>query len=249
MKNSISFILCSKNDDYEGGALSRLQTSLNHNLEITKTIDREFIITDWGSDTPLESVITIPEEHKHCVRWLYVPKSVTEKYDSPFVEVLSLNAAARRSTKNFIARLDQDILVGNSFMHLVTLNRFTENEFYFSNRRDFAKDQPVVCSQEKVFISPYGSPYYHYAVGMLLIPKDLWFKVKGYNESMIYYCHMEHDFIARCDKHASLINLGAETNFDFYHLYHERQQGKAKKLNTLNMPFINDDNWGLINEL
>lgn len=247
--NSISFILCSKNDDYEGDALNRLQQSLIHNLEITKNIDREFIIADWGSDIPLESVIHIPDNFKDYVKWVYIPKNITDKYDSPFVEVLSLNAAARRSSKKFIARLDQDILIGNRLAELAASNRFSESEFYFSNRRDFKKHQTVVCDPAEVELSLFGSPYWHFAVGILMLPKNLWFNVKGYNESMIYYCHMEHDFIARCMQKSHLVNLGEETNFDFYHIYHDRAQGKSKKLNREGMPFINDDNWGLFDKL
>lgn len=246
MKNSITFILCSKNDGYEGDSLKRLETSLNHNLLVTEGIDREFIITDWGSEIPLSEVISIKEKYKSLVFWNYIPKEICQKYDSDFVEVLALNSAARKSNKNFIARLDQDIMVGSLFVESVKNNEYKEDEFYFSNRRDFFKNQELVCNPSKVKLSEFHHPYYHFAVGILMIPKSIWFLVKGYNENMIYYCHMEHDFIDRCSKVCNLVNLGEKLNYDFYHIYHDRYQGKQKKLNDRNTPFSNTETWGLL---
>jgi hypothetical protein len=246
MKNSISFILCSKNDNYEKDSLSRLQKSLSHNLQITSELDREFIITDWGSDIPLSEVIEVEEEYKNLVFWNYIPKKICCKYDSSFVEVLALNNAARKANKNFIARLDQDIVVGDIFVNSVLKNEYKENEFYFSNRRDFSQNQQLICKPEFVKLSPFGDPYYHYAVGILMMPRKLWFDVRGYNENMIYYCHMEHDFIKRCLEKSNLINLGLKLNYDFYHIYHDRSQGRQKKLNDANTPFTNNENWGIL---
>ena len=246
MKNSVSFILCSKNDDYEKDSLNRLQKSLLHNLSITEELDREFIISDWGSHIPLSEVIEVPDKYKNIVKWNYIPQSICSKYDSPFVEVLALNSAARLSNKNFIARLDQDIMVGSLFVQSLKNEEYTQDSFYFSNRRDFKKDQELRCDPDFVQLNVFGNPYYHYAVGMLMLPKSLWFDVRGYNESMIYYCHMEHDFIERCKAKSNLVNLGEKLNYDFYHIYHDRSMGKSKKLNDRNTPFLNTENWGIL---
>ncbi len=57
MKKVISFILCSRNDNYMGNPVGRLEIALNYLAENVRLLGREesveVIVTDWGSEKPL----------------------------------------------------------------------------------------------------------------------------------------------------------------------------------------------------
>ena len=118
---ALSLILCSRNDRYQGNSLWRLQTALNYaGLQVHvlgREEDVEIIVSDWGSEIPLRDVIALTPEAARVVRFLTIPPEIAriEQQDSPFPEVLALNAAARRATGEYIGRIDQDTLVSRRF--------------------------------------------------------------------------------------------------------------------------------------
>jgi hypothetical protein len=233
-----------------GNSLWRLQTTLNFTakkvFEIGREKEVEIIVTDWGSDVPLREVLELSKEAAQLVSFLFVPPTIAKELqkDSPFPEVLALNAAARRASGDYIGRIDQDTLAGKRFLqYFFSLYEGKESleipltsALMFANRKSipyqFAVKYPPIGMIEK-FIKLFGSSlkilitnkvtnnlFWTSYVGIWLIHKDIWETCQGYDERLIYYNWMETEMIMRLSAFHPVINLGKKTNFDFYHLEH-----------------------------
>jgi hypothetical protein len=247
-KPILSIILCSRSDQYQGNSQWRLQTALNYLGQTVHQLGREedveVIVADWGSETPLWNVLKLTREAARIVSFVYIPPEIArkEQKDSPFPEVLALNAAARRAKGEYIGRIDQDILVGRRFlkiffrMHekqrmLVPLDRAV----MLSNRRRipyrFATRCPSFWAVDRYLqrfgkILPLSAPppplfVYMSYIGILLFHRNLWYQCGGYDEHFIYMDSMEYDLILRLTKKNIFVNLGEIVDYDFFHLDHE----------------------------
>ena len=247
-KPILSIILCSRSDQYQGNSLWRLQIALNYLGQTVHQLGREgdveVIVADWGSEIPLRDVLKLTQEAARIVSFLLIPPEIArlKQKDSPFPEVLALNAAARRAKGEYIGRIDQDILVGRQFLNtffwlhekqrmIVPLNKAV----MLSNRRRipyrFATLCPSFHSVDR-YLRWFGKylpqsapppPLYAYMsyIGILLFHRDLWYQCGGYDEQFIYMDCMEYDIILRLVKKNIFVNLGEIVNYDFYHLDHE----------------------------
>src|SRR5882672_3940573 len=121
---TLTLILCSRNDEYMGHSRWRLETALNYVGDQVRALgcerDVEVLVTDWGSDVPLRDVLALGPAAAGIVSFVEVPPALARhlQQDSPFPEVLALNAAARRARGTYIGRIDQDTLVGERFLRL-----------------------------------------------------------------------------------------------------------------------------------
>src|ERR1039458_2637825 len=145
----LSFVLCSRNDNYMGNPVGRLEIALNYLAENVQLLGREeeveVIVTDWGSKVPLKDVLNLNATAAKITRFLEVPIEVVKEVqkDSPFAEVLALNAAARRANGQYIGRIDQDTLAGERFLRFFfewidgknSPNVDLQRSFLFSRRR------------------------------------------------------------------------------------------------------------------
>jgi len=117
-----TLILCSRSDEYQGNSRWRLQTALNYVGQAVHQLGRqddvEVIVVDWGSDTPLRDILNLTPAAARIVSFMLIPPEIArvEQKDSPFPEVLALNAAARLANGEYIGRIDQDTLVGMHFL-------------------------------------------------------------------------------------------------------------------------------------
>ncbi len=122
IKPALSLILCSRNDQYMGNSLWRLQTTLNYVAqkvhELSREEEVEVLVSDWGSDIPLREVLELSPDAARMISFILIPHEVAcdLQKDSPFAEVLALNAAARWAEGEYIGRIDQDTLVGKRFL-------------------------------------------------------------------------------------------------------------------------------------
>jgi len=252
-KPVLSLILCSRNDAYMGNSRWRLETALNYVGERVHALGREedveVLVTDWGSHVPLREVVALEPAAARIVSFLTVPPAVAHdlQKDSPFPEVLALNAAARRAHGDYIGRIDQDTLVGerflNLFFELIERKRTLgaqgatpETAMFFANRRSipyrFAAASPslrCVTRFVRVFgqrlavwrANPIaGDVFWTSYVGIWLAHRNLWHECGGYDERMIYYNWMETEMICRLARKHTMVNLGELTCDDFYHLEH-----------------------------
>lgn len=246
----LSLILCSRNDSYMGNARWRLETALNYLANRVHAMGRErdveVVLTDWGSEEPLGNVLALSRRAAAIVSFVHVPSALasTLQKDSPFPEVLALNAAARRARGAYIGRIDQDTLVGRRFLSLMFdlhEGRFPcqtrpESRMFFSNQRmlpySFASRSPALAAVER-FVDWYGrllvmehrnphAVYYSAGVGIWLLHRHLWHECGGYDERMIYMNRMEVNMVRRLQRKYALIDLGPLVGHDFYHLEHYR---------------------------
>lgn len=267
MPVALSFILCSRNDQYMGNSLWRLQTSLNYlaqNVEELGVEDEvEVIVSDWGSATPLRDSLHLSPLAARLTSFIQVPKQVADELqrDSPFAEVFALNAAARRARGEYIGRIDQDTLVGKRF-----LKKFLEKvtgqrlDIGFANLKMLNFRFAVKCpplSDVTRFIETFGqrlntensgskTQYYFAGVGIWLLHRDLWFESGGYDERMIYMNAMETNHILRLLPKYEMVDLGKLSGFDFYHLEHYhpwtvRKSSAHRKVNP-HLPFSQPEN-------
>lgn len=277
----LSLIMCARNDQYQGNSRWRLETALNyvgknvHELGIEK--DVEVIVADWGSEIPLRNVLYLTPAAAKIVSFVLVPPQIAlvEQKDSPFPEVLALNAAARRANGEYIGRIDQDTLVGKHFLKtffwLYEKRRLLvplDSAVLLSNRRRIPYRFAVRCPSFWVvdrFIGRFGpllplmEPppphlYYQSYIGILLFHRNLWYACGGYDERFMYMDYMEFDIVLRLTQKYTFVNSGELVNHDFYHLDHNTGRGfnRARKENPVrdidNLPeefHPNDKDWGL----
>lgn len=251
MAAHLSLILCSRNDEYMGNSRWRLETALNYAArrahELGRAGDVEILVADWGSETPLRDVVHLGPEASRMVGFLLIPPEIARplQRDSPFPEVLALNAAARRATGHYIGRIDQDTLVGGRFLRIffellegrrpldVPPETTLPTALLFANQRmvpyRFAARCPDLASVEQC-IRSFGSrlrielssrrPFHAHGVGIWLAHRDLWDECGGYDERMIYMNDMEINMIERLRQRHALVDLGRIVGYDFFHLEH-----------------------------
>jgi hypothetical protein len=259
----LSLILCARNDQYQGNSLWRLQTALNYVAQsvhqLGREADVEVIVADWGSETPLRNVLMLTQEAARMVSFVYIPPDIArvEQKDSPFAEVLAINAAARRANGEYIGRIDQDTLVGRYFLErffwlhekrrmIVPLNRAVMS----SNRRRIPYRFAVRCPSFWVvdrylrwfagslaLMDPPPAHLQHQCyIGILLFHRDLWHQCGGYDERFIYMDFMEFDIVMRLAMQNTFVNIGEIVDYDFFHLDHSHPRkplrfGRSRKSN------------------
>jgi hypothetical protein len=277
---ALSLILCSRNDEYMGNSRWRLETTLNYLADQVEVLGRaedvEVLVADWGSDIPLREVLRLTPAASRIVFFMLIPPEIAHavQKDSPFPEVLALNAAARRAKGKYIGRIDQDTLVGRRFLEIFfdiqeqrkQIEIPLESALLFSNIRmipyRFAERCPSL-SIVKHFVDRFGTslkieigsrrPYYWYSVGIWLLSRTLWHECGGFDEEMLYMNGMEINMIDRLLEKYKLINLGEIVEYDFYHLEHyhpwvPRKSSIYRKTNGFDFKRCfhpNDKEWGL----
>jgi hypothetical protein len=244
---TLSLILCSRNDNYMGNSRWRLQTTLNYVADHVESLGREkdveVLVADWGSEIPLQEVLQLTPSAAKITSFVLIPSDIArqQQKDSPFAEVLALNAAARRARGAYVGRIDQDTLVGRRslevFFELHEGRRKLEvpldGALLFSNVRivpyRFAVRSPSL-RVVKGFVAKFGRrmkieitsrhPFYWYSVGIWMVSRDIWHACGGYDEEMLYMNGMEINMILRLLPKYPMVNLGEMTDCDFYHLEH-----------------------------
>ncbi len=267
-----------------GNSRWRLETSLNDVGERVRALGREHevevIVADWGSEVPLREAAALTPAASRITSFLTVPPALARSLqgDSPFPEVLALNAAARRARGEYIGRVDQDTLTGGRFLRwLFTMAdsggspdapNGPDASLFFANRRSIPYRLAVCCPPPHVierFIVWFGDHlrietgkvFYNIDVGIWMVHRRLWEECGGYDERMIYMNDMEIDMVTRLMSKYPMIDLGALTCYDFYHLDHyhpggSRSSSTRRKVNTqvLREPAgfcPSGENWGLAN--
>lgn len=248
----LSLILCSRNDAYMGNSRWRLETTLNYVGDRVQALGREddveVIVADWGSGIPLADVVSLGPSAARIVSFLHVPPAVARalQQDSPFPEVMALNAAARRARGQYIGRIDQDTLAGERFLRWMfdaaasglagPEGPALPRTLLFANRRSIPYRFAVLCPRLDVverFVSWFGDRlrietgrvFYNIDVGIWLVHRDLWNECGGYDERMIYMNDMDIDMVNRLKSKFPLIDLGKVIAYDFYHLDHYHPRG------------------------
>jgi hypothetical protein len=241
----LNLILCSKNDNYCGKPIKRLELSLNENIKIlSKYQNWKIHVVDWGSDVKIGEEINVKHDN---LNFYYIPKNITGKINSPFSEVHALNYAARKCNEGFIGRIDQDTFIGEKFAKWF-FSHSDENEFYFGRRSDLPPNELDITKSVNLY---QHFPAHDCAVGILLMHYKLWHDSTGYNEKNIYFNHMEREFIFRLKQKNKFVDLLEYIGSDFYHIWHEQSQKQSNQLLSIDQLSMldykcNNFDWGLL---
>lgn len=260
----------------------RLATTINYLSEKVFSLGRqsevEIVVADWGSEIPISNVLQLSTKSASITHFVHIEPSIAKEkqQDSPFGEVYALNAAARQCKGQYIGRIDQDTLVAEEFLisffdvHSGKSNPGFDlsNSYMFAARKQlpyaFVKKEPELTEidwcvkrfhnwifSEELKFCHWASP-----VGILMMHRDMWEDLGGYDERLIYYWFMDVDLGTRLIKKYPIVNIGKAFGYHLFHLEHIRQGFKFRhshrKLNpdwskSFDKPVLNPNGteWGL----
>ncbi len=268
-----------------GEPMWRLGTSISFLAEQVFAEGREsqveVVVADWGSEIPISEVIELTPKAVELTKFIHIRPDLAQalQQDSPFAEVYALNAAAKRSQGLFIGRIDQDTLVTADFIKdfFDAYEKRREFGFDLNNSYMFAarKQLPYSFVEKKPGLGDLASSIKHFAkwtfseelkfchwaspVGILMMHRNMWDDVGGYDERLIYYWFMDVDLGTRLIRKYPIVNIGQVFGYHFFHLEHIRPGFKFRhshrKLNpewskSFDKPVLNPNGkgWGLANE-
>ncbi len=155
-KPYLSIVTFSRNDDYSGNSLRRMQVSLDGRLEQLEgyRVESEIIIVDWNppADKPLlKDVLKFPNETRCCtIRIIVVPSSIHYRYEysdrTPMSGILAINCGIRRARGEFVLPATIDTLYSDDLMSFIAAKSLKRNERYRVDRCDV--DRNVVQYNE-----------------------------------------------------------------------------------------------------
>jgi len=267
-----------RNDDYKEN--ERLIVHINSLLE---TFD-EVLYLDWNSDDNKGSVINNIKPYinkTNKLKHFVIPSSiVTQMYDDipgigACVSPIIYNILLRRCEADWIVATTNDIIAPNKDLFISFLKKANKDTFYTFSRRDFDindlrdfgfskwkeyRDFLDKTSEERRFYAKV-TPNDKYSIinccgDFQLAHKDLWFKIKGFEERMIFACFSD----TNVQKKAVLNGFNLEAIYDIplYHMSHKGMgnDGSSPSKQHYNDPWEwieffnesqNSDDWGLIN--
>lgn len=256
MDVKLSLLVAARNDNWESEGDNAPLARLTYTLKLTlpRLIKgEEIVLVDWGSEVKLADALPPELTENPKLRIAYVSPARAASCGSSFSEVHALNYAARVAAGEWLGRIDADTLAGDEFFQWFRGEGPQPGSFYFSNRRDMAPGQlrPIGC--EPTDYPCNGLGFWRWSVGILLVAREHWHRVRGYDEREVHRQHIEHNFCVRLNKTAKLVNLGAILGCPFFHLSHPRNGHATRPQNKLPTPddlarvaeVVNGDGWGL----
>lgn len=274
VKPLLSIVTSARNDNYMGNFQWRLETTINFIAANLKKINRlndvEFVITDWCSDIPLRTVLSLNQEAQKITRFIIVsPAAIGKiKTDSDFPASTSFNVAVRRARGRFICLTCTDILWSKNF--LISFFDILEGNIkigggvkkslcVFSRKKIPAgtiNKKPSVADLEK-FIEDQDDnieveflhPYLLAPAGSWMMSRELWFECRGLNEKLNKWGWNDIDLALRMRlRNYSCLDMGKRYDMHTYHLEHPASLTGKEPNPQIFSPFIvNDKNWGFAN--
>jgi hypothetical protein len=268
----ISATVIARNDGYGGNLLERATYCLN---SLIHTFD-EVIFVDWNSpgDLPLiyaiednilktgklKTVIVTQDQARYLTN--------NDAQASPCCEVLARNVAARRASGDMILATNIDIVVVNR--QYLRENELDHNTFYTFPRRhiDLAQFKHIPAQnvdELQTFLYANREVFWQHGLGgagaypgekwslvcccgdFQLAHKDIWYKIRGFEESMIYRNFADTNIQKKADLCG--FGLAAKQYYDIFHINHGTQ-GSPLKGNNAHVAVrdftktSNSDNWG-----
>ena len=156
-----------------------------------------------------------------------------------FPEVIALNVAARRSSGEYIGRIDNDTVVGTEFFSkFAQLHKDNptdeldiKDSFLFVERKSvpyLISRLSLPLSQINWFINTFerffkvesatdwGTPFWDSPVGIMMFHKDIWEACMGYDEKLLYWGWMEGDLALRLKQQHSIIEFSKFVGYNFF---------------------------------
>lgn len=206
----LSNVVVGRNDDYGGGYLDRLATSLNHLAENLRKEGRqgdvEVVYVDWGSDVPVAEAVKLTPDAARIVYFVEVDSEVVAGLGEPgsFYATLAVNVGVRRARGAYIMLADSDGLMRRSALSslLKLLDGSLDPDFdptrcILPIRRiqipyDLVRRKPSLRKWDELLggLQP-GARVESPGTGCLggfsagqLMHRTLWHEFRGYNESL-----------------------------------------------------------------
>jgi hypothetical protein len=138
-----------------------------------------------------------------------------------------------------------------------------EKAFLFVGRRSIPRSVAVQClplAALESFVARFAdslpregqgrTPWYDAPVGVVILSRELWHEMRGYDERLLYWGYTETDLAARIAQRHSVIDLERYLGCDFYHLrYSDRRVTiTTRRKNPRRQPETyapNTESWGL----
>jgi glycosyltransferase involved in cell wall biosynthesis len=234
---NFSIVISAKNDEKAATLMACLQEM--------KGLPVEIIVVDWGSEVPLE----LPS----YVTPIRVSPELAAKYnkDSQFALNVSSNVGIRRASGEYIFYMGNDTFCTKELLAYVQ-RRCIDNTFYIICRRHIVSvDTMDNFSQSKVS-KRWG------ASGAWVAHRNVWNTLKGFDQRWIYYGFMDREIVWRSQMHGFNIRI-LPMEVSVYHIRHPfcemRSKGQEnekifsqEELKPTRWD-VNDENWGLANEI
>lgn len=193
-----------------------LRISLNSWLSFDQI--KEIIIVDWSSDEPISHLTKLDPRIK----------VITVQNQKYFNQPQPLNLAASIARGDYILKCDTDYMINPYYdffgKYKVTDKNFVSGHHNFESPSfvdpetgyEMINKYTMTDDQLLTYFNSY-SPFFKYLTGLLLLKKDNFNAIGGYDETFYKYYAFEDDDICR-----RLRNYGLEqTKIDFdYHLIH-----------------------------
>ncbi len=113
----LSLVLATRNDNYGGMFVPRLELSVNYLVyglaRFADITSLEILIVDWNSDEPVAQALHLSEQAAPIVRFVVVPAKIAHKYNpegAVFNIPVAFNAGIERSRGKYILHMPADIL-------------------------------------------------------------------------------------------------------------------------------------------
>lgn len=210
----LTSIMTSRNDNYGGDALRRMQISIDARLRQLEKykLESEFLLVEWNpppGKPPLKDVIVWPERLDYCtIRIISVPKEIHDRYEySEMIAInviVALNSGIRRARGQFVLPGNIDLLYSDEVMRFFADRQLQENERYRIDRMDVDKNV-INCASlaeqleyaRKHIIMVFGHPppqqkpqqlpllHTNASGDFQLMSRENWHRLCGYRESDI----------------------------------------------------------------
>lgn len=206
----LSIITHSRNDNYEGNSLLRLQTTVDNLILQAKkyNLNAELIIVDWNPphDKPLLKDVLVFKNGTSPlkIRFIVVPPQIHKSYKAyssiNILPVVAVNVGIRRAKGQFIWPTNADLLFSNELIEFLALEKMDKDKFYrvfrysvnenvlscnsLEDRLDFCRKN-IVQAYQKNIVSIHGlsnHPVLQTACGgdFIVFSKDHWHALHGY---------------------------------------------------------------------
>jgi len=247
----ISFIISSRNDNYDGDSLHRNQVFATTLLTLAArhNLDAELVIVEWRPppDSPgLAEAIHWPRKQTIPVRIIRVPEEIHRTIENsdaiPFFQMWAKNVGFRRADGDWILCTNGDLLYSDEMINYLATEQLRPRYYYRAARHDMklrrmpgrrsVKQWLAYCAKNVYVVhdqGPTGRPFTSAAGDFTMLHRDELARLKGYPEIGRWSIFVDGLLL-----HAAWATGLCEVRIPhpIYHLYHEKAWSITEELGT-----------------